>query len=172
MTLEEWRGRVAMSSEDWHASLDPKRMIDWLSAKGYGPLLWDFATDCCRRNWAELPDEALQRVVEHFERVGMRGIDDPLQEADQTLGKLAQRLRSTTASDKGAALNRRIGYGGIVETAFGCQDGASAARVISRGLLEWAPDADVEARLQADSLRRLVPDPSQHASEEGDVAEP
>jgi hypothetical protein len=167
MTLEEWRARVSMSSEDWHASIDPKRMIDWLSAQGYGPLLWEFATECCRRNWAELP-EALQRVVEHFERVGMRGIDDPLHEADETLGRLARRLRSGTASEKAAALNRRIGYGGIVVNAFGCQDGASGARVISLGFLEWAPDSEVEARLQAEALRRLVPDPTQRAaSEEG-----
>jgi hypothetical protein len=168
MTLEEWRARVSMSSDEWHASIDPKRMIDWLSAQGYSPRLWDFATDCCRRNWAELPDEALQRVVEHFERVGMRGIDDLLHEADETLGKLARRLGSATASNKGAALSRRIGYGAIVVNAFGCQDGASAARVVSRGLLEWAPDPEVEARLQADALRRLVPDPSQRpASEQG-----
>jgi hypothetical protein len=168
MTLEEWRARVFMSSEDWHVSIDPKRMIDWLSAQGYGPLLWDFATDCCRRNWAELPDKALQRVVEHFERVGMRGIDDPLHEAAQALDGLARRLRRATASDKEAALNRRIGYGGIVVNAFGCQDGASAARVISRGFFEWAPDSEVEARFQADALRRLVPDPSRRApSEEG-----
>src|SRR5690348_17200223 len=128
MTREEWRARVSMSSEDWLASTDPKRMIDWLSAQRYAPLLWDFVTDCCRRNWAELPDEALQSLVEHFERVGMRGIDDLLQVADQTLGKLARHLSSTAASDQGAVLNRRIGYGGIVVNAFGCQDGASAAR--------------------------------------------
>jgi hypothetical protein len=140
-------------------------MIDWLSAQGYGPLLWDFVTDCCRLNWAELQDEALQRVVEHFDRVGTRGIDEPLHDADRALGKLERRLRSAATSGEEAALNRRLGYEGIVVSAFGCQDGASAARVISRGLLEWASDSEAEARLQVESLRRVVPDPSKRAAQ-------
>jgi hypothetical protein len=163
MTLDEWRARAYMSGDEWQASPDPKRMIDWLSAQGYGPLLWDFVTHCCRRNWAELPDDALQHVVEHFDQVGIRGIDDPLHDAERALAKLERQLRGATTSADQAVLNRRIGYGGIVVSAFGCQDGASAARVMSRGLLEWAPDQEAEARVQAESLRRLVPDPSQRA---------
>ena len=166
MTLDEWRARASMSREEWQASIDPKRMIDWLAAQGYGPLLWDFATDCCRRNWAELPDEALQHVVEHFERVGMRGIDDPLHDADRALGKLERRVHKTTTAGEGSALNRRLGIGSIVVNAFDCQDGASAARVISHGLLEWAPDPEAEARLQTGSLRHVVPDPTQRAAED------
>jgi hypothetical protein len=166
MTLDEWRARASMSREEWQASIDPNRMIDWLSARGYGPLLWDFATDCCRRNWAELPDEALRHVVEHFERVGMRGLDDPLHDADQALGELERRLRKAMTAGEGAAPNRRLGFGSIVVNAFACQDGASAAHIISRGLLEWMSDPEAEARLQAEWLRRLVPDPSQRAAED------
>ncbi len=166
MTRDEWRARASMSKEEWQASTDAKRMIDWLSAQGYGPLLWDFVTECCRRNWAELPNEALQRVVEHFDRVGMRGIDDPLHHAVHALGKLERRLRNAASANVGAELNRRLGIGSIVVNAFGCQDGASAARAISRGLLEWSPDPEEETRLQAESLRRLVPDPAQRATDE------
>jgi hypothetical protein len=164
MALDEWRVHAYMSSEEWQATTEPMRMINWLSAQGYGPLLWDFATDCCRRNWAELPDDSLRLVVEHFEQVGVRGIDDRLHDADCALAKLARRLGKAKTPGEEAILNRRIGYGGVVLTGFGAHDGASAARVISRGFLEWAAEPEAEARLQAESLRRLVPDPTQPAA--------
>jgi hypothetical protein len=161
MTKDEWRASRRMSLEDWLTSADPKRMIDWLEAQGYGPRLWDFAIACCRRMWSELPGESFRRVVEHVEEVGIRDAEDPLHEASQALEKLERRLRIATCSSDQSKLNRQIGLANMVLAAFDQQDGASAAGSISGDLLAWAEDGTAEVRLQAASLRDLVPDPSQ-----------
>jgi hypothetical protein len=165
MTKDEWRASKRMSNDEWFASHDPGRMIDWLEAQGYGPLLWDFAIACCRRNWNELPGDAFRRVVEHVERVGIRDIEDPLHEASQSLQKLERRLRKATDASQESKLNRQLGYANMVLAAFDQQDGASAARSISSDLLQWAQDETSEGQLQAASLRDLVPDPSQRNEE-------
>lgn len=165
MTKGEWRASMRMANDEWSASRDPGRMINWLEVQGYGPLLWDFAIACSRRIWNELPGDALRRIVEHAEQVGIRDIGDPLHEAAKSLEKLERRLRKITDSSQEAKLNRQLGYANIVLLAFDQQDGASAARSMSDGLLEWAEDAMAEATLQAASLRDLVPDPSQRAPE-------
>lgn len=161
MTKDEWRASRRMSLEDWLTSADPRRMIDWLEAQGYGPLLWDFAIVCCRRMWNELPGESFRRVVEHVEQIGIRDVEDPLHAASEALDKLERRLRKATSSRDQSKLNRQIGYANMVLVAFDQQDGASAAGTISGDLLAWAEDGTAEARLQAASLRDLVPDPSQ-----------
>lgn len=152
-----------MTNAEWLASADPRRMIDWLEDQGYGPVLWDFAIACCRRYWDDLPGEPFRRVVKHVEQVGIRDIEDPLHEAYQALDKLKRRVRkatSATSSGKESKVNRQIEYGNMVLAAFEQQDGASAAKSISGDLLQWAEDANREARLQTDVLRQLVPDPS------------
>src|SRR5262245_61189733 len=112
MTRDEWRDSRHMSKEDWLASTDPWRMIDWAEIQGYGPLLWDFAISCARRIWNELPGNC-RRVVEHFEQLGLRGIEDPLHEACKTLDKLTRRLQNAESSEE-SRLNRKIGYGKII----------------------------------------------------------
>jgi hypothetical protein len=160
MNKEEWLASIRMNKHEWLASTDPKRMIDWMEAQGYGEVLWDFATVSCRRVWDEIPSEPLRRIVEHFERVGLRGIDDPLHDGSKELDKLGRKLRKATNNTEAIRLNGQIGFANIVLMAFEAEDGASAARLISGGLLEWATDAAIEAQLQADSLRELVSDPS------------
>jgi hypothetical protein len=161
MTKDDWRASTRMSLADWLTSTDPRRMIDWLEAQGYGPLLWDFAIACCRRIWEELPGDPFRRVVEHVEEVGIRDVEDSLHEASESLDKLERRLRKATSSSEESRLNRQIGYANMVLAAFDQQDGASAARSISGDLSAWAEDGTAEAQLQAASLRDLVPDPSQ-----------
>jgi hypothetical protein len=154
-----------MTKDEWFTSRDPGGMIDWLKAQGYGPLLWNFAIACCRRTWNEIPGEAIRRVVEHVERIGIRDVEDPLHEAYQSLQKLERRLRKITDGNQEAKLSRQLGYANMVLATFDQQDGASAARSISSNLLLWADDATDESQLQASSLRELVPDPSRRNEE-------
>jgi len=53
-----------MTNDEWLASADPGRMVDWLEAQGYGAVLWDFAIACCRRIWDQLPGDAFRYLVE------------------------------------------------------------------------------------------------------------
>ena len=98
MNKDEWRASRRMANDEWSASLDPGRMIDWLEAQGYGPLLLDFAIACSRRIWNELPGDAFRSVVEHAEQVGIRDTGDPLYEASQSLEELERRLCKITDS--------------------------------------------------------------------------
>jgi hypothetical protein len=140
-------------------------MIHWLERQGHSESLWEFTIACCRRVWAQLPDDACRRVVEHVEQIGMRDVEDVLAEATRALDKLERRFHKATDAAEQERLNRQLGFGRMV-FAFDHQSGAEAAISISRDLVEWAADPNTERRVQSDLLRWLVPDPSQHAEPE------
>lgn len=156
-----------MTVDQWQASTDPTQMISWLGRQGYDDPLWDFTIASCRRVWEHLPGESFRRVVAHFERFGMRGIDGVLVEASQAVEQLEQRLRKTRENSEQAKLNREIGFGRMV-FAFHYQVASDAARSISSDLIEWAEEPEQERQTQADLLRQLVPDASQRAPREED----
>jgi hypothetical protein len=155
-----------MTRDEWLTATEPRPMIAWLAKQGYGESLWDFAVACCRRVQDELPGEPFRRLIDHLERLGTRDIGDYSLEASRALDTLERRLRKASSDGEESRLNRQIGYGNAVLTAVDQQDGASAARAISGGLLEWAADLTAEACEQANSLRRLVPDPSERLRQE------
>jgi hypothetical protein len=159
-----------MTEAEWQSSSDPAAMIDWLSQQGYVAALWQFATDCCRRVWDDLPSDVFRRVVVHAETVGAHDIDDVLGDARQALEKLERRFHKVDDEEEQARLSRRIGYGRLV-FAFDDQDSAGVAGSISNDLLEWAEDPETEQRTQADLLRTIVPDPSQSQWDDDGVDE-
>jgi hypothetical protein len=151
--------KEGMTIEEWKVSADPLAMIHWLEEQGYSEALWDFTIACCRRIWNDLPGEAFRQVVEHAEQIGTRDIDDKLAEASRSLKRLERRFQRASDDAEQARLSRQIGFGRTV-LAFEHQDAAGSARSICRDLLDWAGDPDAEAAVQAEDLRRLVPDPS------------
>jgi hypothetical protein len=147
-----------MTEPEWRASVAPPAMIRWLEEMGHDDELWEFTVTCCRRVWDDLPGETFRRVVEHFEQIGVRDIEDSLAEASQSLDKLERRIRGTAGAVEQTRLSRKIGFGRMV-LAFEHQDAAGAANSISGDLIAWADDADEERRLQAELLRQMEPSP-------------
>ncbi|MCE9566285.1 MAG: hypothetical protein K8U57_30040 [Planctomycetes bacterium] len=149
-----------MTSSEWLVASDPAAMIDWLSQQGYDDALWQFAIECCRRVWHELPNESFRNVVNHAEDVGAIDIDERLSEAHRALEKLERRFHKSVDEKEQVRVSREMGYGNLV-LAFDHQDAASVATVVSEGLVEWAEDGERECQMQAQSLRQLVADPTQ-----------
>jgi hypothetical protein len=98
-----------------------------------------------------------KRIVEHFERAGLRGIEDPLRDGSQALKELEHRLEEgASCSNEESHLYTQIYAAKMVLAAFAQQDGASAAKSIIDQQLSWLFDASSVAGFQADSLRELV----------------
>ncbi len=156
-----------MTKPEWLTSIDPARMIQWLEKQGFLDPLWDFALACCHRVWDKLPGEAFRGVVKHAEQIGSRDIDDALSEARREISRLQRRLLRASNPEEESRLNRKLGFGKVV-MAFEQQDCASVARTISEDLIAWSKEAEQERSLQAELLRKLVPDPSLPMSRDED----
>jgi hypothetical protein len=98
---------------DWRQSSAPQPMLDWLAKQGRDGELFDFTLACFHRIWDELPGEVFRRVVKHAERVGMRDIDDVLDDARRALDKLNRVFHEAGDLDQ-TRLSRQIGFGQMV----------------------------------------------------------